>query len=116
MTSPRSIWSPPITKRPFYQLYPEIRNNWISVQLRDVASPLVEDIYNKKKSLINQLIKRVTEITDSKINRRQILTVIPESALLALLEESNADGTDSSVLDNVVVKIISIIQIWNQNF
>ncbi len=116
MTSPRSIWSPPITKRPFYQLYPEIRNNWISVQLRDVASPLVEDIYNKKKSLINQLIKRVTEITDSKINRRQILTIIPESALLALLDEANYDGSDSSALDNVVVKIISIIQIWNHNF
>lgn len=101
----RNIWGLPMSKRPLNIIYPEYRNAIISMQLNDINSR-VGQAYRNRWMSIDRLLNQVI-IQNPCLNRRLILAVLPESALLSLIE-----GLEFHEAVNQVEQIVSI---WRHN-
>lgn len=107
-TAKRKIWGLPMTKRPLNVVYSEYRNAIIGMQLHEI-SPAVGQIYRQRWMLIERVLNEVI-LRNPSLNRRLILAVLPESAILSLVEQS--EGID---LNGVVESVDQLVSTWRQN-
>jgi hypothetical protein len=101
----RVIWGLPMTKRPLNVIYPEYRNAIIAMQLGDI-NPRLGHNYHTKWLTIDRLLNEVI-LRNSSLNRRLILAILPESAILSLIE-----GLD---FDQAVTQVDRVVSIWRHN-
>jgi tRNA1(Val) A37 N6-methylase TrmN6 len=101
----RNIWGLPMSKRPFNVMYPEYRNALVAMQLNEI-NPQLSSIYWQRCQAIETVLVEVNR-RHPQLNRRLIVSVLPESAILSMLEVLD--------LPQVITSVEQIVSRWRQN-
>lgn len=100
--SKRHIWSPPINKRPFCYLYPELKDRIVISQFSGLGNEFHQDCINQKKAvseIIRELIHQRPVLT-----RKMITSILSEAILLTFVKHHGFEDS--------IEMILKILQPW----